>query len=174
MDEMQDSRKLDSRKDSMPHENLADYLESLPSRFHFWYDLVPLAFPIWICDVVPSIIDAIQDVKSQRPKLYKHDDDVINVVEVGDQFTLQGNDRDDFMCVLAKIYRRLGQLKVGAAAREWNGLAWIKLYDAGTNLSREPNGVPKAVIWLWPEDVSGRSIPLPSANPDSQPAHSRA
>ena len=54
----------------------------------------------------------------------------------------------------ADIYRRLGRLKVKDASREWNGLAWIKLYDNDQSVVGDNHNTPKAIIWLWPQDVS--------------------
>ena len=98
---MRYSQGLESGNDHMlPLENLEHYLDSLPSQYDTWNEAVPLGFPIWICEVVPSIVTAVKDVKSEEPKLYKNDNDVMNVVHIDEQFNVEGNDRDGFMSVL--------------------------------------------------------------------------
>ena len=74
--------------------------ELLPTYFSFSDNLVPFGFPMWICDIVLSVIDAIRDAKDQPPQLFRDKDEIMNVVEVDNQFVGHGGDRDGFVNVL--------------------------------------------------------------------------
>ena len=79
---------------------MEDYLESLPFRFNFLDENVPLGFSIWVCNIVPSIIGTIQSLKDQHAKCYKNDNDVMNVVNINHHYKVGGHDEGGFLSVL--------------------------------------------------------------------------